>query len=334
VTTPNSYDNLSRPTRILVSAISPAGATMTATMRAGDPGPVPSAILPTAIDNDQPATLVTVSGSRIRYGASFHFVFSGSTAQATSPGVVQDASDIVPTALEWVDANTIRGTVNVYAKKPGLWHLALVNPDGQTVNLVNALTVNSVVSTRLVSASVDVIGQSVRLRYVLLERDPGETIRLYRAGNAGTNFTLINDNLEPVSGDEYEYIDRAVEPGHSYSYLLESRTADGDVRELHRAVAVIPSRDLVLEQNVPNPFNPRTSIRFYLPARTDVRLDIYDVRGALVRHLAQGSYDSGAHSVDWDGTDAAGQGVASGFYVYRLVTNGHPALSRKMMLLK
>jgi flagellar hook assembly protein FlgD len=85
---------------------------------------------------------------------------------------------------------------------------------------------------------------------------------------------------------------------------------------------------------VPNPFNPRTSISFYLPARTSVHLDIYDVSGALVRHLAQGVYDSGPHSAEWDGTNASGQGVASGFYVYRLVTDGHPALTRKMMLLK
>jgi len=45
-------------------------------------------------------------------------------------------------------------------------------------------------------------------------------------------------------------------------------------------------------------------------------------------------YDTGSHAVEWDGTDSKGQGVASGFYVYRLVTDGHPAMTRKMMLLK
>jgi flagellar hook assembly protein FlgD len=65
-----------------------------------------------------------------------------------------------------------------------------------------------------------------------------------------------------------------------------------------------------------------------------VHLDVYDVRGALVRHLATGVYDSGSHVVEWDGTDSNNQRVASGFYVYRLVTDGHPAMTRKMMLLK
>jgi hypothetical protein len=336
ISNPNSNDNYTRPTQIQVTGISAASATMSATMRAGDPAPGANAILPTTIDNDQTATLVTVSGVRIKYGATFRFTYSGGSAlvQAAAAGQPVDPTDIVPTALEWLDANTIRGTVNTYLKTPGKWHLVVTNPDGQTVNLDNALTVNWVLATRLVSATVDVIDAGVRLRYTLLERDPGETIELLRANATSGDFRVIRDNLEPVRDNDYEYVDRSVEPGHSYSYLLESRTVDGDVRELHRATAVIPSRNLVLEQNVPNPFNPRTSIRFYLPARTDVRLDVYDVHGALVRRLARGVFDTGEHAVEWDGTDSSGNSVASGFYVYRLVTDGRAAQSRKMMLLK
>jgi M6 family metalloprotease-like protein len=318
--TPDSHDDLDRPTQIQVTGIGPAGATMSATLRAGNPAPLAVSMSPNSIDNDQPAVLVTVTGSRLRYGATFKFT------------VAQAVIDVK--GLEWVDENTLRGTINTYTRTPGQWDLVVTNPDGQSFTLNNALTLNPVLATRLVSASVDVIAAGVRLRYTLFDRDAGETIALLRANTADGDFKMIRDDLEPVSNNDYEYTDRSVEPGHSYSYLLESRTADGDVRELHRATAVIPARDLVLEQNVPNPFNPRTSIRFYLPARTTVRLDIYDVRGALVKRLASGVYDSGSHVAEWDGTDANGQGVASGFYVYRLVTDGHPAMTRKMMLLK
>jgi hypothetical protein len=292
---------------------------MTATMKAGDPSPLATSIVPDNIDNDQPVTLVTVSGSRLRHGATFKFSITETEVQATG--------------LEWVDANTIRGIVNFYTRTPGQWDLVVTNPDGQTFTLDNAVTVNPKLAARVVSASILVDDDAVRLRYVLLEREPGETIRLYRAPGTGVDFRLIDDDLEPVAGDEYSYVDRDVEPGRTYSYLLESRTADGEVRELHRGVAVMPSREIVLEQNVPNPFNPRTSIRFYLPSRADVRLSVYDVTGAMVRELARGTYDTGPHAVDWDGTDDSGRRVASGFYVYRLVTDGR-ALSRKMMLLK
>jgi hypothetical protein len=318
--TPNSNDDLNRPTQIQATSISAAGATMSATLRAGNQGPMASAINPPAIDNDQTAVLVTVTGARLRYGATLKFSIP--------------QKDLLPRSLEWVDENTMRATLNTYTQTPGQWDVVVTNPDGQTFTLPNALTLNPVLAARVLSANVDVINAGVRLRYTLLERDPGETIQLLRSDTPTGDFKMIRDDLEPARANDYEYTDRSVEPGHSYTYLLESRAADGEVRELHRATAVIPARDLVLEQNVPNPFNPRTSIRFYLPARTTVRLDIYDVRGALVKRLATGVYDTGAHAVEWDGTDSNGQSVASGFYVYRLVTDGHAALTRKMMLLK
>ena len=320
-TAPNSHDNLGRPTQIEVISVGPSSATMSATMKAGDPSPQASSINPTNIDNDQVATVVTVTGSRLRYGATFIFEYPTTGGQ------------LVPTSLEWVDEHTLRGVIDAYARAAGQWNLIVTNPDGQVVTIADALTLNSKVAAQLVSASIDVADDEVNLRYVLLEREPGESIRLHRADGTSTNFRLINDNLEPSRGDEYIYTDRDVEPAHSYTYLLESVTAGGDVRELHRGVATLPSRELVLDQNVPNPFNPATSIRFYLPARTDVRLNVYDVRGALVRELASGTYDVGPHSVQWDGTDGNGNRVASGFYIYRLVTDGR-AMSRKMMLLK
>jgi M6 family metalloprotease-like protein len=330
-TSPNSNDNTARPTRIEITAISPAAPTMGATMRAGDRAPQAASISPTAIDNDQPAAEVTVGGGRIRHGATFRFVYSGTAAAA--PGEVVDPTDIVATSLEWVDEATLRGTVNVYLKSPGLWHLVVANPDGQTVTLDNALTVNSILAAKLVSADIDVIDGAVRLRYLLRDREPGETVRLYRSAQPDEGFVSIVDDLQPVGDEEYVHVDESVVPGHTYYYLLESRLDGGETRELHRGVAVVPAAELVLEQNHPNPFNPRTSIRFYLPARTPLDLAVFDVRGALVKRLASGNFDLGPHVVEWDGTDAEGRAVASGVYVYRLLTDAGPS-SRKMLLLK
>jgi flagellar hook assembly protein FlgD len=65
----------------------------------------------------------------------------------------------------------------------------------------------------------------------------------------------------------------------------------------------------------PNPFNPSTSIALDLPRAGEVRVRMYDVRGALVRELVRGSFASGRHEVIWDGRDDAGAPVASGVYV-------------------
>jgi hypothetical protein len=90
----------------------------------------------------------------------------------------------------------------------------------------------------------------------------------------------------------------------------------------------------VLEQNVPNPFNP-ANVDSFLSAGADRRASrLYDVARRARAALGDGVYDTAR--TRWSGTAriANGHGVASGFYVYRLVTDGHAALTKKMMLLK
>ncbi|MBK9777161.1 MAG: T9SS type A sorting domain-containing protein [bacterium] len=74
----------------------------------------------------------------------------------------------------------------------------------------------------------------------------------------------------------------------------------------------------VLSQNAPNPFNPRTTIRFTLPGDGVARLAIYDLAGRLVRTLVAGSLAAGEHEAVWDGCDDAGRAQASGSYLARL----------------
>ena len=76
--------------------------------------------------------------------------------------------------------------------------------------------------------------------------------------------------------------------------------------------------DDVLQQNTPNPFNPRTVLRFSAAEAATVRLAIYDVHGRHVRTLVDGPMQAGQHEVVWDGTDSRGASVASGVYIYRL----------------
>jgi PKD repeat protein len=76
-------------------------------------------------------------------------------------------------------------------------------------------------------------------------------------------------------------------------------------------IAAAP-RGFRLGQNVPNPFNPRTSIEFSLPGEEHVRLAVYDLRGRQVALLADRVYSAGTHKVEWAPRD-----MASGVYFYR-----------------
>jgi len=92
-------------------------------------------------------------------------------------------------------------------------------------------------------------------------------------------------------------------------------------------------KEFALYQNVPNPFNPSTVIRFDLPSASHVKLRLYNARGELVAELADGVMEAGRREVVWKGLDRSGSRVASGIYFYRL-TAGRFVQTRKMVLLR
>ncbi|HQQ67462.1 MAG TPA: FlgD immunoglobulin-like domain containing protein, partial [Candidatus Cloacimonadota bacterium] len=94
-----------------------------------------------------------------------------------------------------------------------------------------------------------------------------------------------------------------------------------------------PELSRILNPNYPNPFNPETTISFDMPKAGPARLDIYNVKGQLVKTLFDGTAAFGRNSMIWNGTDNSGTAVTSGVYFYRLTTIGHNE-TRKMMLMK
>ncbi|MDP6670071.1 MAG: proprotein convertase P-domain-containing protein, partial [Candidatus Krumholzibacteria bacterium] len=90
---------------------------------------------------------------------------------------------------------------------------------------------------------------------------------------------------------------------------------------------------LSLGMAFPNPFNPKTTIRFALPEAGEIELAIYDVSGRRVRTLASGLWQTGKHELVWTGRDDRGNTVSSGLYFYRLTSDGK-SLTEKMLLMK
>ena len=94
-----------------------------------------------------------------------------------------------------------------------------------------------------------------------------------------------------------------------------------------------PPRVTALYQNVPNPFNPTTTIGFDLAHQGQVEIQIFDVSGRRIRTLVIGKLLGGHHIVTWNGLDDAGHSVASGVYFYQLVTADYRA-TRKLVVLR
>ncbi|HHZ15460.1 MAG TPA: T9SS type A sorting domain-containing protein [Candidatus Cloacimonetes bacterium] len=89
----------------------------------------------------------------------------------------------------------------------------------------------------------------------------------------------------------------------------------------------------VLMQNYPNPFNPSTTISYEIPDDGQVELNIYNVRGQLVKHLVNTHKAVGQHRVVWDGKDEQGRSCSSGVYYYRLKSHG-VTHTQKMLMIK
>ncbi len=92
-------------------------------------------------------------------------------------------------------------------------------------------------------------------------------------------------------------------------------------------------------QNYPNPFNPSTTLSYLLPTTSNVKLEIYDVMGRMIKSLTTNTQSSGKHQVVWDGTNSNGVKVSTGIYIYRfeatsIETNEHFVKAEKLMLVK
>ena len=95
----------------------------------------------------------------------------------------------------------------------------------------------------------------------------------------------------------------------------------------------VPTFVTSLGNNYPNPFNPQTTISFNLHENNFVKLEIFNIRGQLVKTLISDNYNAGVHSAIWNGIDNRNNPVGSGIYLYKLET-GNYSSTKKMILLK
>ena len=91
--------------------------------------------------------------------------------------------------------------------------------------------------------------------------------------------------------------------------------------------------DSCLLWSYPNPTNAWAVVRYSVPEGCEVRLEVYDMLGRLVRVLLEGAEASGYGSVFWDCRDEEGREVSSGTYLCRLRAGKFDAV-RKMVILR
>jgi hypothetical protein len=127
--------------------------------------------------------------------------------------------------------------------------------------------------------------------------------------------------------------------GQPYSYYYVTATDfAGNEGKPAKALAIsgvggTPGSYVLSVSAYPNPFNPETTVRYTLPAKGQVLLEVYDLRGEKVATLVSETKDAGAYTATWRGLGDTGATVSSGVYFAKLST---PAGERsyKLVLLK
>jgi hypothetical protein len=123
------------------------------------------------------------------------------------------------------------------------------------------------------------------------------------------------------------------DPIHSVKSVPVQLTVDSTVTDVAENGQAIP-KEFALHQNYPNPFNPSTTIRYVLPTRSRVKIEIYNILGQMIARLANSEQDAGYRSVVWNAN------VSTGIYFYRIEAiaandpSKHYMDVKKMLLMK
>ncbi len=127
----------------------------------------------------------------------------------------------------------------------------------------------------------------------------------------------------------YQFIDDEKLLSGTYFYRLKQMDTDGSYRYTAVETRIVQAPALfALEQNVPNPFNPRTTISFQLKNDSYVNISVYNIHGRKIATLVDGDKKSGHHTIQFDTKD-----MSAGTYFYTMQAGSFKE-TRKMTLLK
>jgi hypothetical protein len=205
-----------------------------------------------------------------------------------------------------------------------------INYVGQVSAYSQELSIEMVTTPVLISrfdARAD--RDAVRLSWDVTADEVITAYRIYRRG-PGTPERVLADALPPSATS---YADTEIRAGTTYTYVLAAIKQDGSETRSAPASAITPSYQFALHPSAPNPFHQSTRVPFTLDTAARVTVRIYNVRGALVATLFDGTLPEGRHEVGWGGHDLKGNLAATGTYFCTL-TAGKAMRSQKILLLR
>ncbi len=189
------------------------------------------------------------------------------------------------------------------------------------------------------SATVDISGE-INIQWITESELNNLGFNILRSTEVDKGYLILNSNLIEGNGNtssetQYSYIDREAIIGINYFYKLQDFSLDGSTK-MHGPIpytwennnSINEKNNLTVYQNIPNPFNTSTNIRFSITEPSNIKVTIYDNLGRKIKILFNGSMQAGFNSLPWETAN-----FASGLYFYSIESK-QKLVKGKMVLLK
>ncbi|MBI9032630.1 T9SS type A sorting domain-containing protein [bacterium] len=187
---------------------------------------------------------------------------------------------------------------------------------------------------------------NVMIQWVTQSESDLDGYRLYRNVENSLDTAIMLDTFIPGTNTSqtqtYSYIDNTISANGIYYYWIQMLDYDGSNSFYGPAIIQVETDyngtvDIPLVTGLvsiyPNPFNPTTTIRYSLEVNSPVTIDIYNIKGQLVKTFDLGIQAQGFHQVVWQGDNNTGNDLPSGIYFSKMKTQDKVDI-KKVMLLK
>jgi hypothetical protein len=208
------------------------------------------------------------------------------------------------------------------------------DPANPTITVPVTMTI-AVVPVELSSLRAETEKNNVTLKWTTASETNNRGFEIQKSNPKSQNWQtvgFIEGKGNTTERQSYSFSEKDMKVG-KYTYRLKQIDYDGSYEYSAEVEADVKApSDYTLKQNYPNPFNPMTTIEYSLPENAEVRIDIYNTLGELIRTLVTGRMEAGYQKISFDASS-----LPSGTYIYQIKAKGQTKSfvdSKKMLLMK
>ncbi len=229
-----------------------------------------------------------------------------------------------------ISSNTVTGNRS-YSYNSSAWNSVSTN-DYEMRAVIND---NTAFPVELTSFTAKSTNEGIQLNWTTATEVNNYGFEVEKKSNTSwKEIGFVKGHGNSNSPKDYSYIDNSVTNGSDLQYRLKQINNDGSFEYSNPVTVTLSVANFGLSQNFPNPFNPTTSIRYFISKNSFVTLTVYDMLGKQVERLVNGVKAIGSYNAEFNGSN-----LSSGVYMYRLVitpTDGSKGFIavKKLMLLK